>query len=138
MKIIKRVLDAKKKALDSKLRISLWANRLTVKRATGKTPFELVYRTDVGLPVKNLLPIYKFIQDHDNDILDPMQERIMQVTKLEKKRRDGHKKNLKKQQQVKYLFNTRTSQRTFQPGDMVLSWNARDRDKGKHGKFEAL
>lgn len=42
MKIIKSMLDKNKKAWDSKLRLALWADRVTMKKATKKSPFELV------------------------------------------------------------------------------------------------
>jgi transposase InsO family protein len=43
IKIIKRLLEDNKKAWDSKLKFSLWADRVTTKRALGLSPFQLVY-----------------------------------------------------------------------------------------------
>jgi hypothetical protein len=40
---------------------ALWADRITKKRATGKSPFELVYGLDVVLPVNLRLPVYKLL-----------------------------------------------------------------------------
>lgn len=42
MKIIKRMLDNNKRAWDLRLKLAMWADRITVKKATGKSPFELV------------------------------------------------------------------------------------------------
>lgn len=39
---------------------------------------------------------------------------------------------------MKYLFDKRATTRKFQPDDLVLQWNVRVEDKGKHKKFESL
>ena len=39
---------------------------------------------------------------------------------------------------MKYLYDKRTTDRKFEVGDMVLMWNARMEDKGKHGKFDPI
>ena len=39
---------------------------------------------------------------------------------------------------VKSLFDRRTYQKTFQVDDLVLRWDVRRQDKGKHGKFDNL
>jgi transposase InsO family protein len=49
IKIFKKLLEDKKKAWDSKLKFSLWADRVTTKRALGLSPFQLVYGVEVVL-----------------------------------------------------------------------------------------
>lgn len=61
-----------------------------------------------------------------------------QLAKLYEIRNEFHKRNTKSQQQSKYLFDKRTSSKKYDIHDLVLVWNARGQDKGKHGKFEAL
>ena len=39
---------------------------------------------------------------------------------------------------MKHLFDRITIERKFEPYDMVLMWNARLKDKGKHGKFDPM
>ncbi len=39
---------------------------------------------------------------------------------------------------MKYLYDKRTTERKFGVGDMVLMWNARMEDKGKHGEFDPI
>ena len=48
LKIIKRILDDNKKAWDSKLPLALWADRVTVKKAIGVAPFDIVYGIQQG------------------------------------------------------------------------------------------
>ena len=43
LKIIKRILGENKKSWDSKLPLALWADRVTMKKAIGCAPFDLVY-----------------------------------------------------------------------------------------------
>ena len=51
MTIIKKTVGDNKKAWDSKIKFALWANRITKKSSTKRSPFELVYGLDVTLHV---------------------------------------------------------------------------------------
>jgi transposase InsO family protein len=61
--IIKRLLEDNKKAWDSKLKFSLWADRVTTKRSLGISPFQLVYGTEAVFPSQLALPVAKLFQD---------------------------------------------------------------------------
>ena len=39
---------------------------------------------------------------------------------------------------MKYLYDKKVVNRKFEPDDMVLMWNARLEDKGKHEKFDPI
>ena len=43
VRTLKKTINENQKNWDSQLKFSLWANRITSKRATGKYPYELVY-----------------------------------------------------------------------------------------------
>ena len=43
LKIIKRILSDNKKAWDSKLPLAVWADRVTITKAIGTAPFDIVY-----------------------------------------------------------------------------------------------
>lgn len=45
IKIIKRLLSENKKNWDSKLKYALWADRISMKKSIGTSPFQLVYGT---------------------------------------------------------------------------------------------
>ena len=47
--------------------VCLWADRITKKKATGKSPFELVYGLDVTFPVHLKLPAYQLLQQFSTD-----------------------------------------------------------------------
>ena len=61
--IIKKIVGDNKRSWDSKIKYALWADRTTKKKATGKSPFELVYGLDVTLPVHLKLPAYQLLQN---------------------------------------------------------------------------
>jgi hypothetical protein len=48
IRIIKKLLEDNKKNWDSKLKYALWADRVTIKKSTGNSPFKLVYGTMGG------------------------------------------------------------------------------------------
>jgi hypothetical protein len=51
IRIIRKTVGDNKRAWDSCLKFALWADRITRKRSTGKSPFELVYGLDAVLPI---------------------------------------------------------------------------------------
>lgn len=107
MKIIKRILEKNKKAWDSKLRLVVWADRVTIKKAIGCAPFDLVYGIHARLPQNNLMEMYKLVQTCDNDIDDDMQLRIEALMELDEARRESNTRNTKLQMQVKNLSTLR-------------------------------
>jgi hypothetical protein len=60
MNIIKKVVGENKRSWDSKIKYALWADRITIKASTGRTPFELVYGLEAKLPLNIQIPILHF------------------------------------------------------------------------------
>jgi transposase InsO family protein len=50
IKIIKILLEDNKKAWDSKLKFSMWVDKVTTKRSLGVSPFQLVYGVEAIVP----------------------------------------------------------------------------------------
>ena len=90
------------------------------------------------MPQNNLVGLYNYIQLYDEDTTDEMQERMDELVGLTETRREASLRNQKLQLQVKTLYDKRTVSRKFENGDLVLMWNARIEDKGKHGKFDPI
>lgn len=90
------------------------------------------------MPLDNFLPMYNFIHEENDDILEPMEERIIQQVELDEMRSEDLKKNIKLQLENKYLFDKKTTHGKFREGDLVMMRNAKNQEKGKHGKFEAI
>ena len=64
MKIIKKIVQDKRHAWDSILKYALWADRCSVKRSTGLSPFELFYGREVIVPLHLTIPIRKILQEN--------------------------------------------------------------------------
>jgi transposase InsO family protein len=67
MNILKKTMGDNKRSRDNKIKFALWADRITKKSSTGKSPFELVYGLDTTLPVHLKLPVYQFVQKYGLD-----------------------------------------------------------------------
>ena len=90
------------------------------------------------MPKNNLVGLYNFIQMYDEDIINDMQERLDELVGLAETRNEASIRNQKLQLQIKTLYDRRTVGKKFEDGDLVLMWNARIEDKGKHGKFDPI
>lgn len=137
MTIIKKSVGDNKKSWDSKIKFALWANRITKKSATGKSPFELVYGLDVTLPIHLKLSVYQLLQDFSSN-QDMVQNRINQLIELDESRRKALDKTIENQEKLKRSFDKSTKPRPFKIGDTVLLWDKRRQKPGKHGKFDSL
>jgi hypothetical protein len=137
IKIIKRLLQDNKKAWDSKLKFSLWVDRVTTKRSLGVSPFQLVYGVEARFPSQLALPMEKFFQDYQGEP-DDMIRRIQQLVEVLQTREQLLDKEHDHQQNIKQVFDKKVNKEDFQLGDLVLKWDAPRKDKGKNGKFEAL
>jgi hypothetical protein len=63
IKIIRKLLEENKKNWDSKLKFSLWADKVTIKNSIGTSPFKLVYGIDAIFPVQLILPVARLFQE---------------------------------------------------------------------------
>jgi hypothetical protein len=59
--IIKKLMEDNKKGWDSKMKFSLWVDRVTTKRSTGTSSFQLVYGIEAIFLVQLSLLIAKFL-----------------------------------------------------------------------------
>ena len=76
--IIKKMMPENKRNWDTQLVHALWENKLSGKKSIGMSPFQLVYGTDVVMPLKLSLPVMKFLQDEVDDE-NPIQRRMLQL-----------------------------------------------------------
>lgn len=81
IRIIKKLLEDNKKNWDSKLKYALWADRVTIRKSIGNSPFKLVYGTDVVFPIQLILPVAKFIQE-EQDEEECMAKRITDLAEI--------------------------------------------------------
>jgi hypothetical protein len=137
MNIIKKVLTESKKAWHVHLKYALWEKRIGTKKSICMSPFQIVYGTDVVLPINVALHVMKLWQDVKEDPND-VTRRINQIIKVQQNRVEVDDKLQNYQDNVKSLFDKKAKDREFLPGDLVLKWYARKEDAGKHNKFDHL
>ena len=82
IKIIIKLLEENKKNWDSKLKFALWADRVTIKKSIGTSPFKLVYGTDAIFPVQLILPVARFFQGEKTESND-MVRRMLDLVELQ-------------------------------------------------------
>jgi transposase InsO family protein len=82
IKIVKKLLKDNKKAWDSKLKFTLWADRVTTKRALDLSPFQLVHGVEAIFPSQLASPVEKFFQDYQGESND-MIRRIHQLVEVQ-------------------------------------------------------
>jgi hypothetical protein len=135
--IIKKVLSENKKSWHVHLKYALWENRIGTKKSIGTSPFQLVYGTDVVLPINLALPVMKLWQDEKEEP-NHVTRRINQLIEVQQHRTEVDERMQKYHDNMKALFDHKAKNRDFLPGDLVLKWDARREDSTKHGKFDHI
>ena len=79
----------------------------------------------------------KFFQE-EVDEPNPAQRRMLQMIELNQVWEALVEKNQVYKDKVKSIFDKRANQKNFQVDDLVLIWDVRRQDQGKHGKFDNL
>ena len=101
-----------KRSWDSKIKYALWVDRITKKKATSKSPFELVYGLDVTLPVHLKFLAYQLLQ-HFSTNKDVVQNRIDQIVELDEARRTAFDNICKSQYNIKKSFDKSSRSRSL-------------------------
>lgn len=94
LKIIKRMLGNNKRAWNSKLNLAVCVDRVTIKKSTGFSPYQLVYGKEARLPLNNLLPVYKFVSEEYLEDIDFMEDRLVQLVELDEYKREAQEQNI--------------------------------------------
>jgi hypothetical protein len=137
MTIIKKSLTENKKGWHIHLKYALWANRIGTKKSIGMSHFQLVYRINVILPINLSLPVMKLWHDANEEPND-ITRRINQIIEVQQNIVEVDDKLQKYQDNMKALLDKKAKNMRFLPSDLVLKWEARKEDVGKHGKFDYL
>ena len=81
VRIIRKLLEENQKSKDSKLKFSLWDNKVTNNKSIGTSPFKSVYGTDAIFPIQLVLPVAKFFQEEQTESND-MIRRMLDLVEL--------------------------------------------------------
>ena len=86
-----KTINENQKNWDSKLVFALWATRMTTRRSTGKSPYELIYGTQALFPTQLVRPVISFLQDaqEEPNALIRRMNRVMELSENKNKVRDN-------------------------------------------------
>ena len=100
------------------------------KKATGQTPFRLVYGTEALLPVEIGVPALHTQSYEENE---NQESRLLNLELIEELREETALKMAAYQNRVARSYNRKMRERTFQVGNLVLRYAqvANIRDHGK-------
>eukprot|EP00253_Pinus_taeda_P025957 PITA_25957 len=135
--IIKKLLEINKKRCHKRLVNALWEDWVSQEKSIGTSPFELVYGVDTVFPTSLAAEVVKLLQEVGSEE-DPMQRRLNQMVYLQQTREEVFKNTSKLQEKIKKIYDRKAKTDKFQLDDVVLKWDARNEEKGKHDKFENL
>jgi hypothetical protein len=79
----------------------------------------------------------RLLQEQEAEPNDALR-RINQLIHVQKMREQVFNKSQLHQDKMKRAFDRHTKEDDFKVNDLVLKWDARNEDRGKHGKFDHL
>jgi hypothetical protein len=135
--IIEKLLQDNKKAWHKKLIHALWADRITTRRSIATSPFQIVYVTEAIFTTSLGLPLMRLLQEKDVEP-DATQRMTNELINVQQTREKAFNKSQLHQDMIKNAFDRHTKEDDFKVGDLVLKWDARNEDRGKHGKFDHM
>ena len=112
MRIIKKLLEDNKRAWNTKLKYSLWADRISTKRAIGMSSFQLVYGAKVVFLASLGVPVMTLLQEQQDEP-NHMQRRINQIIELSELRDKAYDKVQIHQEKMKNTFDRKVKEDTF-------------------------
>jgi hypothetical protein len=110
---------------------------ITTKRSISTSPFQIVYGTEAIFPTSLGLPVMRLLQEKDVEP-DATQRRTNELINVQQTREKAFNKSQMHQDRIKKDFDRNTKEDDFKVGDLVLSWDAKNEDKGKHEKSDHL
>eukprot|EP00253_Pinus_taeda_P006927 PITA_06927 len=135
--IIKKLLEINKKNWHKRFVNALWADRVSQKKTIGTSPFELVYGVDTMFPTSLAASVVNLLQEVSSED-DPIHRRLNQMVHLQHTREEVFQNTSKLQEKIKKIYDRKAKAGKFHLDDVVLKWDAKNEEKGKHGKFENL
>ena len=103
IKLLKRMVGENRKSWDTELKYALLADRTTVKRIIGKSPFELEYGKHCRLPINLQIPVYELLQQCSFD-QEAMQLKMDKLVELDETKRESFNRMVIEQERIKGTF----------------------------------
>jgi hypothetical protein len=134
--ILQQTINSAKSNWHLMLYLTLWAYRMSVKTATGFSPFKLVYRLKAVLPIECQIRSLKLAVQLFPDT-SPLEERLLYLERLNEQCRDEALANEAHKQKVKCQYDRFVRPRIFSEGNLVLVYD-QDKDPLHVGKFKPM
>ena len=115
----------------------LWVDQVTTKKSISTSPFQIVYGADAIFPTTLGFLVIKLLQEHEAEAND-VHIRINQLVHTQQMREQVYNRSQLHQERMKKYFDKSSNLEDFRLGDMVLRWDVRNEDKGKHKKIDNL
>ena len=112
VRIIKKLLEDNKRSWHTKLKYSLWDDRISTKKAIGMSPFQLVYGTEVVFLASLGVPVLRYFQNQQEEP-NHMQRRINQIIELEEQRNKAYDRVQSHQEKIESTFDRRIKEEQF-------------------------
>lgn len=138
IRIMRRKIEDNQRSWYAKLKIALWADRITPKRVVGNSPFMLFYGREAKLHISLEFPSLELAYQLEVEENDPMTIRLVELFELEEKRKQAMHTLEAHQQQFKRSFDKNSIARIFREGDLVLKWDVHRAKPGRHSKFDFI
>ncbi|KAA3466637.1 RNA-directed DNA polymerase (Reverse transcriptase), Ribonuclease H [Gossypium australe] len=103
-----------------KLPFALYAYRTSVRTSTGATPFSLVYRMEIVLPIEVEIPSLQVLSEIKLDEAEWIQARYDQLNLIEEKRLRAIRHGQMYQKRMMRAHDKKVHPREFHKGDLVL------------------
>ena len=126
-----------KKSWHKNIIYALWVDRVTTKKSISTSSFQIVYGTHKIFPSTLGLSVRKILQGQEDEPND-VQRRINQLVHTQQMREQVYNRSQLHQEKMKKAFDKHSKPEDFWLGDLVLRWDVRNEDKGKHKKFDNL
>lgn len=111
IKIIKKTIEDNQRTWHENLKLSLWADRVTPKRATGCSPYVLTYGKEAKLPISIELPTMIFVKELELLNEQPLEVRFAQLMELKETMKEALRQLEIHQAQMKSFFDKRANPR---------------------------
>jgi transposase InsO family protein len=124
--ILNKVVSAHKIDWDRKLPSAVFAYNTTWKKTTGRTPYFLVYGTDVLQEIEMEVETYRVIAQAEGDRTEDLGDRLSQLDQLEEYRRDSLEMLIATQNRRKEDFDRKLPRENgIREGKLVLLYDNR-------------
>ena len=123
--ILEKTVNPNRKDWSLRLTDALWAYRNAFKTILGMSPYRLVYGKTYLLPLEMEHRAYWAIKKLNFDLAQAGKQRLLQMNKLDKLRRESYESSRIYKERLKLFHDKNIVRKTFEPHQKVLFYSSR-------------